>query len=155
MQPSQTQRHAWRKREQGGTLVSSLMLLLLIAGLAGYNYHRNWKAEGTADNRPRPFAGYDEPQLHQLRDAYSAQIRASEQGYAAQEQRRQRASGGGLMNERVDEFEKIQRNSTALRARAGDVAVSESRLKEIEAELAIRRDVLSGLDIHLQRLTRI
>ncbi len=144
-----------RKRSEGGTLIKVLFLLFLLVGAGGYNYHRNWKLEGSTESRPRPFAAYDQQQLTQLRDAYAAETRNSEQRYSAQERRRIRASGEGLMNERVDEFEQIQRHSTTLRKRASEFALSQTRLQEIEAELTLRANERTGFDLHIRRMIRI
>jgi hypothetical protein len=141
------------KRRQGSAMPLLLMLILLI-GLGGYNYHRNWKAE--QNTGPRPFETYETEDLSQLRDAYEAEVSQYETRYSAQNQRRVRASGDdALMQERVGEFERIQRNTERLRDLGTQVAEREARLREIEKELDYRLALATGFTLHVKRLTSI
>lgn len=143
-----------RNERRRGSAMPVLLLLVLLIGLGGYNYHRNWKAE--QNTGPRPFQGYEIEDLGQLRDAYDAEVAEYEQHYSAQQQKRYRAKGSkALMGERVDEFERIQHNSERLRDLGTQVAEREARLREIEKELDYRIALDTGFALHLKRLTSI
>ena len=141
------------KRQTGGATLP-LLLLVLAMGIGGYNYHRNWTAERAAQG-PRPFEGYSAGDLTKLRDAYAQEMEQFEQRYALQRSRRVRATGEGLMGERLEEFERIQQTSTQLREIATEVADRQARLGEIERELAYRTTLDDGFALHMRRLTRI
>lgn len=141
------------KREQGKAMLAVVVLLLLVVA-GGYNYHRNMVAE-TAEQGPRPFKGYSTDDLSSLRDAYDQEVKAFERKRSAQQGRRTRASSGGVMGEQVDEFERVQRNSVALRETTADVAEREAQLRSIERELELRSALAGGLTLHIQRLTKI
>lgn len=140
--------------QAGRTVTTVLALLVLLVGGGAWNYHRNLQAE-QRDDRPRPFAKYETTDLEALRAAYAQEAESSRQRYTAQSARRQRASGEGLMDERVREFERIQRTSDRLRELRADVAEQEARLREIDAELLRRSGAASGMALHLQRLLTI
>jgi hypothetical protein len=142
------------RRQAGRTLTTVLALLVLLVGGGAWNYHRNLQSE-QQDDRPRPFANYETTDLEALRAAYAQEIESSQQRYTAHSARRQRASGEGLMDERVREFERIQRTSDRLRELRADVAEQEARLREIDAELARRAGAASGMRLHLERLLTI
>jgi len=142
------------KRIAGVAIVQLMGLLVLLAGLGGYNYHRNMMLE-QQDSRPRPFEGYASADLEALRDAYTGEAARNQKRYDSRDRMRVRASGEGLMDERLDEFERIQRNSSALRAIGGQVAEQEARVREIDAELEVRSSMKSGMELHLERLLTI
>lgn len=143
-----------RRRRAGNTTTSLLLLLVILLGAGGYNYWRNLEIEKQQD-RPRPFRSYATEDLTALRDAYRHEIETAERRFSAQQQRRVRASGEGLIDARVDEFERIKRNTAQLRELKADVAEREARLREVQAELDYRTAQLSGLKLHLKRLTTI
>lgn len=128
--------------------------LAVLTGLGAWNYHRNMQAE-TQESAPRPFQAYQTTDLEALRAAYAQEVETSQRAYEAQSSRRQRARGEGLMDERVREFEKIQRTSDRLRDLRADVAEREARLREIDAELELRAGAQAGLSLHLKRLLTI
>jgi len=142
------------RRRSGRTVTSLLVLLVLLLGAGGANYVRNMQAE-QADATPRPFESYATGDLEALRSAYAAEVEAFQKRYDAQAARRQRASGSGLMDQRVREFEQIQQTSTKLRELRADVAEREARLRELDAEIAARAGRVQGLALHLERLLTI
>jgi hypothetical protein len=141
-------------RRRAGNATNLLVLLLLLVGLGAYNYHRNWQAEQREEGN-RPFRTYSLEDLTALRDAYDAEAKQYERRYASQDQVRYRASGEGLMAERVAEFERIKRNSTQLRELGGAVAEREARRADIQREIDLRSGNADGLALHLRRLTTI
>lgn len=142
-------------RRRGGRAVAQVLVLLaVLVAAGGWNYHRNWQAEAQ-DAKPRPFENYESADLEALRDAYAQEVEAFQSRYDAQESTRQRASGAGLMDQRVKEFEQIQATSDRLRDLRADVAEREARLREIEEEIGYRASQVAGLQLHLSRLLTI
>ena len=82
-------------------------------------------------------------------------FKQSKQRYEARNTQRTRASGNGLMGERVREFERIQNTANALRELNTQVAEQEARLGDIEKELTYRASLAAGFGLHLKRLTTI
>jgi hypothetical protein len=138
-------------RRRAGKATGPLLGLVLLIGLGGYNYHRNWQSE-QVDQGPRPFETYETADLTALRDAYEVEAAQYEQRYSAQERQRYRSKGEGLMGERVEDFERIQRNSGRLRELSADVADRQARMRDIERELDIRLAQANGLALHMKRL---
>lgn len=143
----------WR-RSEGKAIVPFLIVLLALAGLGAWNYQRNVAAEAT-EERPRPFRSYAVDDLEALQTAYSQEIAAYQKKYDDQDARRRRASDTGLIDERVDEFDRVRRASGRLRELRADLADREARLREIELELSARATQLSGVSLHLRRLFTI
>lgn len=142
------------RRQAGRALIQVLIVLVVLAAAGAWNYHRNWQAE--AQNAPpRPFETYATGDLEALRDAYTNEVESFQARYDAKESTRQRASGAGLMDQRVREFEQIQATSDRLRDLRADVAEREARLREVEEELGQRANQVAGLALHLGRLFTI
>ena len=139
------------RRTAGGALVPVLFVLVVLLGLGGWNYHRNLQAEAR-DDRPRPFKGYAEEDLEAMRAAYEHEAAEFQKRYSAQDAKRQRSTGGGLMDENLEAFERAQASSGRLRELRADVADREARLRELEQELNYRSASLSGVKLHLKRL---
>ena len=135
-------------------MVTVLALLLLVVVAGGFNYYRNLQLEQQS-TRPRPFEAYATADLESLRAAYASEVEQFQARYTAQEARRQRASGQGLMDERVQEFERVQATSDRLRDLRADLAEREARLRELDEELTHRTGQLTGVKLHLQRLVTI
>jgi hypothetical protein len=134
-------------------MVLVALLLLIVVGGA-YNYQRNMQAE-KSEQGARPFKGYATDDLSALRDAYDQEVAAYERTYAARQRQRVRATNSGAMNQQVDQFERVQRNSAALREATADVAEREAQLRAIERELELRLALGGGFSLHIKRLTRI
>ncbi len=135
------------------TLVA--LVLLLLAGAAGYNYHRNYEAE-QAEQGVRPFQGYADQDLHDLKAAYRGQVDSRRDRYEQLAKRRTASrSGNEMLDENIANFERVQRAGNEKRAVAGIVAENQARLREIEEELAYRDYVTDGLAVHLKRLIQI
>jgi uncharacterized membrane protein YebE (DUF533 family) len=136
----------------GGKAGSLLLVLLLLVGAAGGNYYRNWRAE-QAEPETRPLSGYETAGLEKLAEAYRTEIRALQAqldrtGHA-------QARDRGFIDEQVREFERVQRSAARKRELTGDIAQREARLRDVEQELALRKQRGSGLQVHLRRLVGI
>jgi hypothetical protein len=145
-----------KNRSSGTPLLPALIVLLVLCVLGGFNYDRNLRAE-EASGQKRPFSRYDTADLEKLQAAYRSELAEFERRYDQSQSRRQRqqSSGGGLLGERLEEFERIQRSSGAMRELNTEVAEREARLREIDSELAHRRSLASGWQLHLVRLVGI
>ena len=142
-------------RANSGRAILIVLTLLLLVGGGGYNYHRNVVAE-QAEQGERPFKGYEESDLRDLEAAYSAEVEARQGRYQELATRRVKTSDSAvLLDEKVADFERIQRAGDEKRALAGLLAEHSARLNEIQAELAYRNYVNSGMTIHIRRLTTI
>jgi hypothetical protein len=132
-----------------------VVLLLLVAAGGAYNYHRNLLAE-QAEQGSRPFKGYADQDLRDLESAYSAQVESRRDSYESLASRRVKTrKGEQTLGDHVAHFERIQRVSEQKRDAAGDLAVNQARLREIEAELAYRDYVKGGPMVHIKRLTTL
>jgi len=142
------------RKSEGRVVLMFLVVLLAVAAVGVWNYQRNLAAEAT-DEKPRPFESYATADLEALRSAYSQEISAYQKQFAAQNSKRRRPHETGLIDERVEEFARVQKTSSRLREIGADVAEREARLHEIDLELGARAARLSGTALHLKRLFTI
>jgi hypothetical protein len=133
---------------------SGILLLVLIGlvGVGGWNYYTNWQRE-QQEQGPRPFASYADADLEALAEAYRSEIEGLQQLDASARARRRDAADSPFMHERVAEFERIKRTSERIRNVTGEIAEREARLRELEQEIAYRKRLAGGLEVHLHRLT--
>jgi hypothetical protein len=115
----------------GGPL---LVLLLILCGAMGWNYKRNTDAESTL---ARPYRGYSDNELEQLKTAQQSDADARHAVYRAGS-RRVTIQNRGLLGDRVDEFERVQKASAQHRERSHRVSESQAAISLIEAEQATR-----------------
>jgi hypothetical protein len=141
------------KATSGSAMVVTLALLL-IAGAAGYNYHRNWQAE-QVEHGMRPFRAYADQDLRELGAAYRAEVDSRSQSYEALAKRRTKGRATDMLGENIANFEKTQRAADQKRAAAGFMAENQARLREIESELSYRAYTAGGVAVHIKRLTTI
>lgn len=146
---------AKRKKKQGGR-GSFLMItvLILAGGLGGWNYQRNLAIE-TEKASSRPFEGYTDVDLEQLAAAYGETADILDRKHRATKQTRTGVRDtGALMDEKVREFERVQKVGESIRAAMTLVADSEARLRQIKEEQQWRRNE-GQIGLHLRRLTSI
>jgi hypothetical protein len=127
---------AQAKGGAGGSLLLLLLLLGVLGGIGSWNYKRNVAAETEA---PRPFRGYSDDQLEQLRDAYAGKVDELSGRYQKLSGRRATAAGGKSLGEAVQEFARVQRASQTTRGVGQQLSQEEASLRAIEAEQALRR----------------
>ncbi len=142
-------------KRRRGAASKIVVVLILIMGIGGFNYYRNFTAERTTQG-PRPFEGYSTPDLAKLRDAYAAELAQYERQYASQQRQRRRSrQSGATIGEQVDRFERVQETSNRLREINTDLADHQARLRAVEKEIGYRDVLGGGLALHLKRLTTI
>jgi predicted negative regulator of RcsB-dependent stress response len=132
----------------------ALILLLVLIGLGGWNYHRNYQLE-LAERSQETFSGYDTESLEQLAEAYRLEAAALESQYQKLRGARSSVRETTGVAAGVREFERVQRASSQLRDVTTELATREARAKQIEQELARRESAASGLALHMQRLTGV
>jgi hypothetical protein len=132
-----------------------LLLVLLVAlGVAGaYNYSRNTAAE--QEETPRPYSGYSDAELAALIEAYEHEVEDLESRYEVAKSRDFETSSGGLIDERIGEFERAQQWGDSTRSIGADVAEQEAVLRELRKEQMLRGASADSLELHLRRLLTI
>ena len=136
----------------GGFLL--ITILVLAGGAGGWNYHRNLTIE-TEKANSRPFQGYSDADLEGLAQAYEEEVDIRNRKYKASlETRTGVRDTGGLIDERVREFERVQVVGESIREATTRVADSEARLRQVREEQQWRRNE-GQLTLHLRRLTSI
>jgi hypothetical protein len=138
-----------RVRTAGSThLVPLLLLLLLLCGYGVWNYQRNLEAEAAM---PRPYKGYTDEQLDQLAGAYQGQVDALNERYDAASGKRSDVRDAQLLGDAVDEFQRVQRKSRAVRELGARASQEQASLQAIQDERAIRAKLGSGWTAFLRR----
>ena len=114
----------------------TLILLAILCAAGGWNYHRNAVID---DAVPRPYRGYSDEELNQLASAYQAEVEVQMERY-----RNSAASNkvvvrdGGLLDDRIDEFERVQRLSKKRRERAYRVTENQILVEQLAQEQVAR-----------------
>jgi len=117
----------------------TLILLAILCGVAGWNYHRNAAIENA---RPRPYRSYSDEQLHQLISAYKDEVDAQMEHYRkTQDKSPVEVQGGGLIGDQIDEFERVQQLGQKRQQRAYKVTDNQILVEQLaKEELARERD---------------
>ncbi len=111
-----------------------LLLILVVAG--GWNYHRNAVIENAV---PRPYRAYSDEELQQMMSAYQGEVEIQMARYRnAGDVNKVEIQGGGLLEDRIDEFERAQRASQKRRDRAYKVTENQIVADQLAKELVIR-----------------
>ena len=137
---------------KGGSAAMIGILLVILVGIGGWNYHRNYQIE-QAERSQTTFSGYDSASLEQLAEAYRAEVQGLEQQYQQLRGARTRVRQAAGVGAGVREFERIQRIGDRRRVVTGELASREARVLEIDAELARREALGQGFKLHFARLT--
>jgi len=144
-----------KRRQAGNSAGPLVLLLLLLVGLGGWNYHRNWQIEKESE-RKRPYKGYSVSDLEALREAYASELDGVRSRFdLAKRQRSRPTRDKASIADNVEQFDRTARASAAIRNAAGAVAEREGQVAEVERELALRASLGQGLQRHLKRLTTI
>ena len=141
-----------QRRQSGRALGSILLVLVLLSGVGGWNYHRNWQIEKETE-ASRPFESYASADLEALRDAYAAELEGVRVQFDAAKRKRIRPQRDvGSISGNVAQFQQTTQTSSAIRNAAAGVAEHEGQISELDRELDIRERFGMGLDRHVKRL---
>ena len=138
-----------RRREAGaGTIGALALLLVLLVGAVGWNYHRNLAHE---QSELRPYRSYSDADLATLLAAYEQESKATGRRYDAAVDRRAHVKPKGDVMGNVQEFERAQRVRLAARDARSDFAEARTSLEGLRKEVARRARDRSPLQIFLRR----
>ncbi len=117
----------------------TIVLLVILCAAGGWNYHRNTQIEEAV---ARPYRDYSDEELHQLIAAYRGEVEVQMARYRKSTTGKQlNVQDGGLLDERIDEFERVQRLSQQRRERAYQVTENQILIEQLAKEqLARERD---------------
>ena len=136
-------------REGKATLVLLLVVLVALVGAGAWNYQRNAAAE---EQVFRPYQGYGDGDLEQLASAYRKEVETLTARYESARGGRSRVRDGGLLDQKVREFERVQRQSSSLRELSATLSQREATLAEIEAERQQRAKESDRLGLFIARV---
>jgi hypothetical protein len=114
----------------------TVILLVILCAAGGWNYHRNTLIEDAA---PRPYRGYSDEELNQLISAYQDEVDIQMARYRKSAAAKQvTVQDGGLLEDQIDEFERVQRLSEQRRQRAYQVTDNQILAEQLAAEQLTR-----------------
>jgi hypothetical protein len=113
-----------------------MILLVILCTAGGWNYHRNTLIDDTV---PRPYRGYSDEELNQLISAYQGEVEIQMARYRKSTAGKNvTVQDGGLLEERIDEFERVQRLSKQRKERAYQVTDNQILVEQLAAEQVTR-----------------
>jgi hypothetical protein len=113
-----------------------MILLVILCTAGGWNYHRNTLIDDTV---PRPYRGYSDEELNQLISAYQGEVEIQMARYRKSTVGKNvTVQDGGLLEERIDEFERVQRLSKQRKERAYQVTDNQILVEQLAAEQVTR-----------------
>jgi hypothetical protein len=114
----------------------TVILLVILCAAAGWNYHRNAVIE---DAVPRPYRGYSDEELSQLVSAYQDEVEAQMARYQKSTAgKKVTVQDGGLIDDRIDEFERVQGLSKQRRESAYQVTENQILVEQLAQEQVTR-----------------
>jgi len=126
-------------REPSSRTGQTLVLLAILCAAGGWNYHRNADIENA---EVRPYRGYSDEELQQLIAAYREQVDVQMAQYRKNANHSPvKVQGGGLLDDQIDEFERVQRLSQKRQERAYKVTDNQILVEQLaKEELARERN---------------
>ena len=114
----------------------TLILLAILCAAGGWNYHRNAVID---DAVPRPYRGYSDEELNQMASAYQAEVEIQMERYRnSAAAKKVVVQDGGLLEERIDEFERVQRRRKQRQERAYHVTENQILVEQLAQEQVTR-----------------
>jgi hypothetical protein len=136
------------KRAERGSASALVLVLVLLVGAVGWNFHRNLDAES---QELRPYRGYAEADVVALIEAYEQAAEKAGSRYHSVSDRRTEARATGHVMGNVEEFDRVQGAGRALRAAREDYADARASLEALREERARRVSERSRLRVFLRR----
>jgi len=140
------------RREAGNSVVALLLLLAIAAGAGAWNYNKNVEAE---DDVYRPFKGYTDQALADLRGAYESRQTTDKQVFEKVTNRRVSAQGKEYFDQQIQEFERVQRVHAGKQEVKARMAESQTTLKLLKEEQGLRAGESDRVALFLKRLLTI
>ncbi len=114
----------------------TLILLVILCAAGGWNYHRNGEID---DAVPRPYRGYSDQELNQLISAYRDEVEIQLARYrTSSAAKKVSVRGGGLLDDRIDEFERVQRLGKKRKESAYQVTENQILVEQLATEQLTR-----------------
>lgn len=140
------------KRTRGNAVAGVLLVLVLVIGLLGLNYVRNYQIDQADEKNNRPYARYKAQDLEVLAEGYRIELAAAEKRYVGSRVETRQLHRFG---DQVQEFERVQKEARKARDKAFNVAQVRRDLQAIEAEQQRRAASVGGAAVHFTRLFRL
>ncbi len=129
----------------------TLILLAILCAAGGWNYHRNAVIE---DAVPRPYRGYSDEELNQLASAYQVEVEIQMERYRnSAAANKVVVQDGGLLDDRIDEFERVQGLSKQRRESAYQVTENQILVEQLAQEQVTREKNRPIYKMILRRVT--
>lgn len=125
-----------------------VVLLVILCGYGAWNYQRSLAAES---KQPRPYASYSDAQIDQLLAAYQGKVDELSKRYQAASGRRATTSKVQMLGDGVEQFNRVQRASRAVRDLGEQLSEEQTSLKAIQQEKAQRAHAGGALMSFLRR----
>ena len=114
----------------------TMILLVILCAAGGWNYHRNALIDAAV---PRPYRGYSDEELNQLISAYQGEVEVQMERYRnSTAAKKVTVQDGDLLEEQIDEFERVQRLSKQRREHAYQVTDNQILVEQLAAEQVTR-----------------
>ena len=136
------------RHSERGSASSLVLVLVVLVGAVGWNYHRNSAAEG---REVRPYRSYAEADLAALIEAYEEAEKSAGSRYDSTVGRRSEARNTGHFMGNLEEFERIQAAGRGHREARSDFADARASLEALKKEQARRPSERSKLRVFLRR----
>ncbi len=138
--------------DKSDSRVGQILILLVVLGAAGgWNYHRNALVENAV---PRPYAEYSDAELDQLISAYRGEVDIQLERYRNSSARSSvQVKEGGLLDERISEFERVQRLGAQRKERAYEVTENQILVEQLAQERVARERDRPLYKLILRRVT--
>ena len=133
----------------GGKTLLLFVLLALAGGLGAWNYQRNVAAERAEQ---RPFRTYSDADLDSLTEAYRAEVETYTKLYEARTGRKVSINEHAHTDQKLREFERVQRISQDTRALVTELAQRHVAIEQLDAE---RRKRVKEKDVVMLFLKRL
>lgn len=133
----------------GGSTKLLLALLVLLGVGGAYNYQRNLAKEA---KQLRPFQNYTDADLETLLAAYRADAEGLSKRYQGLSQGRPEVRGGGLIDQQVRQFERVQRRGEQVREMGAALSMREADIAQLEREVRLREQARDPFGLFLKRV---
>jgi hypothetical protein len=128
-----------------------VILLAILCAAGGWNYHRNAVIDAAV---PRPYRGYSDEELNQLASAYQVEVEVQMERYRnSAAANKVVVQDGGLLDDRIDEFERVQNLSKKRRERAYQVTENQILVEQLAQEQVARERNRPVYKMIFRRLT--